>query len=170
MKNVYQVLLFSCVFAASLLLSACGAADQDDWDSVKGGDAVINLFPRTPDIRNGVEQTWHELSVIEFGKEGGTATVKAYYPAEEKIALNDYYSEAWASTWGDNDFIPPFGLYQVTRKKIDQYSTEYTIVAGPNTTPYSLQYIIIIYDDSRISPSGKVITSTAHIVVNQAAE
>ena len=135
-----------------------------------GSSAIINLSPRTPEIRNGVEQTWYEVSVVEFGKDGGEAKVKAFFPPEEKVKLNDYYTTYWVDTWGKDRFTPPSNLYSVTRKEISDYSTEYTLRAGENTTGREIQYVIAIWDNSRVDAKGGHITSRASIIIKQPAE
>lgn len=154
MKRLF-VLLSCCLF------TLCGCNHLDDMDATTAFGAQIMLSPETPLVRDGIQQEY-SMSIVNVDKEGGEATVFAYYPEEGGVPLNDKYMVMMS------DWDIPSGQVVVNREKINDFKTAYHLKIEPNVLGKLYSIVITITDYSRKDSYGRAIESKATIVVNQA--
>ena len=162
-KNKIAIMKRLVFLMMGCLLAVCGCNQIDDSFETMGSNGRILLSPSTPLIRDGVvlEQEW---SVVNFNKEGGEATVIAYFPEEEGVPLNDRYITMLS------DWDIPSGQLEISREKMSDFKTAYHLKMAPNILGKAYSIVITLTDTTRKNSSGLTIESKATIVVNQAGE
>ena len=148
-----------------------------------GSMGQIKLSPYTV-IPWGGESTksFQNYSHNLIGKDGGVLTITAYYPEEEAIPLNDYYtimgvlSDSYDygrleySTEEFGKAVKQIEAIKINQRKIDSFSTEYEIIVPANQVGKEYGTVIKIYDSSQKKEDGTPLMCEATITINQAAE
>lgn len=164
--------LFTFLLAAILCLCGCSQVNEDNDDvktKAKGeyvsGDQIF-LSPFTPQDRPTFENNKNYL-LLNFDKNGGQATVIAYFPEEDEVKLNEIHE------WGISD-VPrqnPWLIYDqviIKRTKLDDFSSEYVITVNPNRLGFDYKYTISLFDGTKVrNEKGTPLISKAAIVIQQ---
>jgi hypothetical protein len=164
-----QFLTFFVV--ATLCLCSCAQLDKGDpkTKAYVSGDQIF-LSPFTPQDRPTFENHKNYL-LLNFDKNGGQATVIAYFPEEDGVFLNEFFEVFFE--WGIID-VPRQNPYliddqvSIKRTKLDDFSSEYVITVNPNRLGFDYDYFISLYDGTKVrNEKGTPLASKAVITLHQ---
>lgn len=158
-----QFLTFFVV--ATLCLCSCAQLDKANPNGYVSGDQIF-LSPFTPQDRPTFENHKNYL-LLNFDKNGGQATVIAYFPEEDGVFLNEFFR------WGISD-VPRQNPWliddqvSIKRTKLDDFSSEYVITVYPNRLGFDYDYFISLYDGTKVrNEKGTPLLSKAEITLHQ---
>ena len=175
---------FAFLLAALLCFCACTSLIEGSDDEFQG---VIEINPadstQISNLPSGLSSLSTPMGLISLsvgdstfvgnvsfsvGKSGGKVTFTAFYPEDLQTPLNDEYIANVESPSGLNA-----APYTITREKIDERNTRYTVTIDENKTGELVYFYVLVIDYSRTRESaGKKIPVTSWGLVRflQAAE
>lgn len=167
--------LFTFLLAASLCLCGCSqfSGNNAELKTKAAGEYVsgdqIFLSPFTPQDRPTFENNKNYL-LLNFDKNGGQATVTAYFPEEDEVFLNESFECGISDVprqnpWLINDQV------SIKRTKLDDFSSQYVITVHPNQLGFDYDYFISLFDGTKVrNEKGTPLISKAGITIHQTVD